>query len=75
MAAEAFRLFDTTSWLDVLTLPCEGSHFVLPRFSPDGNLVGMMDTKGSLPIWRAPAWEEIVVEETRTGGWLGHPAG
>ena len=71
--AEAMRLWDVESWLDVLTLECEGSHFVRTKFSADGHAIGMMDTTRTLNIWRAPSWEEIEAAESATGSPLQEP--
>lgn len=72
LPGEALRLFDTASWLDVLTLHCEGAHFVDTRFSPDGHALGTKDSLGRLTVWKVPAWEEIAREEAVSPGWIGH---
>jgi len=56
---EAIRLWDTTGYQELLTLPGEGGSFSGSAFSPDGNILGAINTDGTLYLWRAPSWEEI----------------
>jgi len=56
---EAVKLWDLASRQELLTLEGEGSLFRRTRFSPDGNLLGALNSNGTLHLWRAPSWEEI----------------
>jgi WD40 repeat protein len=57
--AEAIKLWDTESRLDLLTLEGRGSLFRKTGFSPDGNVLGSANSQNVLHLWRAPSWEEI----------------
>ena len=43
----------------------EGQESVFNRtaFSPDGNVIGSMNNKGVLHLWRAPSWPDIEAAE------------
>ena len=62
---EAVKLFDTESWQEVLTLDGEGYDNQSLACSPDGNIIGWLNSSGGLHLWRAPSWEEIKVAETK----------
>jgi serine/threonine protein kinase/WD40 repeat protein len=59
---EALKLCDTESWQDLITLEAQGSGAKM-AFSPDGNAVGFVNTRGVLQVWRAPSWAEINAAE------------
>ncbi len=65
---EAVKLWDLTSGQELLTLEGEGSLFHPICFSPDGNLLGALNSSGTLHLWRAPSWAEIEAAEKQTGG-------
>jgi WD40 repeat protein len=56
---EALRLWDVEGHQQLLTLEGEGAEFNASAFSPDGNVLGSMNTKSLLHFWRAPSWAEI----------------
>ena len=56
---EAVRLWDMESFQELLTLPAQNPTFITTQFSPDGNVLGAMDFKAKLHLWRAPSWAEI----------------
>jgi len=60
---QAVKLWDIQSLQELVTLRGEGSSFSQTRFSPDGNLIGTMNYRGLLHVWRAPSWGEIEAAE------------
>jgi WD40 repeat protein len=56
---EAVRIWDLETRQELLTLEGQGSVFFSIEFSPDGNLLGAMNLRGTLHLWRAPSWQEI----------------
>jgi WD40 repeat protein len=60
---EAVKLWETDDLQELLTLGAEGAAFSQTSFSPDGNLLGSMNSRGGIFIWRAPSWEEIAAAE------------
>ena len=56
---EAVKLWDLESLEELLTLGAEGSLFDSTQFSPDGNVLGSLNSAGELYLWRAPSWDEI----------------
>jgi serine/threonine protein kinase/WD40 repeat protein len=60
---EAIRLWDTTGYQELLTLPGDGGSFSGAAFSPNGNILGAISLRGILHLWPAPSWEEIEAEE------------
>ncbi len=60
---EAIKLWDLESHLDLLTLEGRGSRFTWTAFSPDGNVLGSVNDKNVLHLWRAPSWEQIAAAE------------
>ncbi len=62
---QAVKLCDTESWQDVLTLDGRGYDYQELAFSPDGNVIGWLNSSGDLHLWRAPSWEEIAVVESK----------
>src|SRR5204862_4998074 len=60
---EAVKLWDIQSLQELVTLRGESTSFSQTRFSPDGNLIGTMNYRGVLHLWRAPSWAEIETAE------------
>ena len=60
---EAIKLWDVGSQEELLTLDGQGSRFRRTAFSPDGNVLGSMNEKGVLHLWRAASWAEIEAAE------------
>ena len=60
---QAVKLWDLQSFQELVTLPGSSSAYTQTRFSPDGNLLGTMNARGVLHVWRAPSWQEIEAEE------------
>jgi WD40 repeat protein/serine/threonine protein kinase len=56
---EAIKLWDVATGQEVLTLEGEGSIFSGVTFSADGTLLGAVNSRGQLHLWRAPSWAEI----------------
>ena len=56
---QAVKLWDLQSFQELVTLRGESSAFSQTRFSPNGDLLGTMNYKGLLHVWRAPSWPEI----------------
>jgi len=50
-----------------VTLAGKGSIFTSAVFSPDGNTIGALNTKGVLHLWTAPSWEQIEAAEKGGG--------
>ena len=62
--AEAIKVYDVGSHLELVALEGRGSVFVAASgFSPDGSLLGSMNARGVLHLWRAPSWAEIEATE------------
>jgi WD40 repeat protein len=57
--AKALTLWDMQSQRELWSLDAEGGRFGVPRFSPDGCLLGCQNSEGVLYIWRAPSRAEI----------------
>jgi WD40 repeat protein len=62
---EAVRLFDSTNYRELLTLPGNGTIFWDTQFSSDGNWLGSLNLNGVLHLWRAPSMEEIAAMEAK----------
>jgi WD40 repeat protein len=62
---QAVKLWDLQSFQELVTLRGSSSAYSQTRFSPDGNLLGTMNSRGVLHVWRAPSWAEIEAEEGR----------
>jgi len=62
---EALKLYDTASFMELITLEAEGSNYHDTEFSPDGNFLGSMSGQGILRLWRAPSWAEIAAAEAK----------
>jgi WD40 repeat protein len=69
---QAVKLWDLDSFQELITLRGSGTSYSQTRFSPDGNLLGTMNYRGVLHVWRAPTWAEIEAAERAdgTGGGL-----
>jgi WD40 repeat protein len=59
----AASIWDVETRLELLTLEGEATMFWPTAFSPDGNVLGSMNHRGILHLWRAPSWEEIKAAE------------
>ena len=63
---ESIRLYDTSTWLDTLTLEGAKDSLWPTMISPDGNVIGAGSLDGGrLQLWRAPSWEEIAAAEAK----------
>jgi WD40 repeat protein len=60
---ETVKLWDLESLENVLTLECQGSVFDTLIFSPDTTVLGALNWRGVLNLWRAPSWAEIEAAE------------
>jgi hypothetical protein len=58
---EAIRLYDTSTWLDTLTLDDDGGLLWPTMVSPDDNIIGATTFWGGwrLRLWRAPSSDQI----------------
>jgi serine/threonine protein kinase/WD40 repeat protein len=56
---EAVKLWETTTWQEVLTLTGEVTGFFFVAFSPDGQTLIAYNRDGLLHIWSAPSLEAI----------------
>ncbi len=56
---EALKLWDAANPHELVTLEADGSGFGRTAFSPDGNLIGSRNSRGTLHIWQAPDLAEI----------------
>lgn len=54
----ALKVWDIPSRQEILSLPGEGSDFWLTTFSANATLLGTLNSKGKLHLWRAPSWDE-----------------
>jgi len=57
------RLFDSYNLQETASLRAEGSLLFGLSFSPDGNLIAVLNLEGVAQIWRAPSWVEISAAE------------
>ena len=64
-AMDAVKLWDVESHQHLLTLEGQGSLYRSTAFSPDGNVIGSMNSQGLLHLWRAPSWAEIAAAEAK----------
>ncbi|MBK8000471.1 MAG: protein kinase [Verrucomicrobia bacterium] len=55
---EAVKLWDTTMWQELATLPGRGSLFRTVQFSPDGSVVTATSSRRRTHYWRAPSFRE-----------------
>jgi WD40 repeat protein len=55
----ALKIWDIQSRQELVSLPGDGSDFRCTMFSDDNRLLGTLNSKGKLFLWRAPSWEEI----------------
>ena len=61
---QSLMLYDVGSRQRVLTLSTPDARIAFPRFSPDGNVIGVMSRlDGNLYLWRAPSLAEIEADE------------
>ena len=58
------ELFDVESKQELLTLEGKGSQFTRMSLAPDGNILGAVNARGKLHLWRPPTLEEIEAAET-----------
>ncbi len=63
--ANGVSLWDVATWQPLITLerPQENQHG--PRFTSDGNLLGSVNQKGEMLLWRAPSFGDIEAKERR----------
>jgi WD40 repeat protein len=60
---QAVKLWDLESFQELVTLGGNGTAYSQTRFSPDGSVLGTMNSRGILHLWRAPSWEAIATAE------------
>ena len=60
---EAIKIWDMENKEEVLTLEANAGILSHSAFSADGSLLGALDEKGGLHLWRAPTWAEIEAAE------------
>jgi WD40 repeat protein len=65
---DAVTLWDVESGQAVLSLKGLDSMFWPTAFSPDGNIIGSMNFRGVLHLWRAPSWDQIAAAERDQNG-------
>lgn len=63
---EAVKLWETTTWQEVLTLAGEVTGFFFLAFSPDGQTLIAYNRDGLLHIWSAPSLEAIEKTDAQT---------
>ncbi|HLH53537.1 MAG TPA: protein kinase [Verrucomicrobiae bacterium] len=64
-ASSNATVWDVDGRKPVLALPAAGSNFYPIAFSPDGNTIGALSSKGLLYLWHAPSWDDIAQAEAR----------
>ncbi|NQV34870.1 MAG: protein kinase [Phycisphaeraceae bacterium] len=65
---DAIKLWDTTSYQEVMSLDATGVFFHDPAFLHDGRTItarSMTHGKPTLHVWRAPTWEDIEAAEAQ----------
>jgi WD40 repeat protein len=65
---EAVKLWDMSTYREVVALSGEGSLFWFVAFSPDGQWLATCNWEGQLHLWRAPSWAEIEAVESKQSG-------
>jgi WD40 repeat protein len=63
LGKEAIKVWDLESKLELITLEGQSARLNRTEFSPDGNILASINTRGVLHLWRAPSWAEIEVAE------------
>ncbi len=64
---EAVKLWDMSTYRELVALSGQGSMFKFVAFSPDGRWLAACSWGGQLHLWRAPSWEEIETAEKQEG--------
>jgi WD40 repeat protein len=65
---DAIKLWDTTSYQEVMSLDAAGIFFQDPTFLHDGRTLtarSVTNGKLTLHVWRAPTWEDIEAVEAQ----------
>ena len=63
-ARDAVKLWDMSTYRELVVLSGQGSMFEFVAFSPDGQWLAANSTpEGNLHLWRAPSWAEIEAAE------------
>ncbi len=70
---EAVKLWDMSTFREVVALAGQGSLFDFVAFSPDGQWLAACNREGKLHLWRAPSWEEIEAAEKKPESGLSRP--
>jgi WD40 repeat protein/serine/threonine protein kinase len=65
---EAVKLWDLSTFRELLTLPGQGSLFSFVAFSPDGKWLAACNNAGQLHLWHAPSWDQIEAAESKPDG-------
>jgi len=60
---EAVKLWDMSTYRELVALSGQGSMFYFVAFSPDGQWLAACNWEGKLHLWRAPSWAEIEAAE------------
>ncbi|MEO7678432.1 MAG: protein kinase, partial [Verrucomicrobiota bacterium] len=60
---EAIKLWSVENHEELLSLEGQGTRFEETAFSPDGSVLGSLNSDGVLHLWRAPSWAEIEAAE------------
>jgi WD40 repeat protein len=64
---EAVRLWDVSTYRELITLAGQASSIAFVAFSPDGCWLAACGEEGQLYLWRAPSWAEIEAAEKQEG--------
>ncbi|HJQ81793.1 MAG TPA: WD40 repeat domain-containing protein, partial [Lacipirellulaceae bacterium] len=62
---KAVGVWDLESRRQLVALASDGSGGRGVGFSPDGNVIGAVNSRGDMFLWRAPTFEEIAAVEAR----------
>jgi WD40 repeat protein/serine/threonine protein kinase len=60
---EPMKVWDTRTWEEVARIAVEGQALSMARFLPDGNTLAATDAAGTIHLWRAPTFDQIVAAE------------
>jgi len=65
---DTVKLWDMSTYREVVALSGQGSLFTFVAFSPDGQWLAACNREGQLHLWRAPSREEIEEAEKKQSG-------
>jgi WD40 repeat protein len=65
---DAVKLWDLSTFRELLTLPGQGSEFHYMAFSTNGKWLAAFNSDGKLHLWHAPSRDQIEAAESKPDG-------